>query len=832
MTNFKIIEEFSYNDCTGSTYKINNGPKVIALHKNKETICSQSFIIGVKTKLKNNKGISHILEHMVLEGSKRYRERNLFNNLSQKTSNTYLNAITYKEHTVYLGSSNEDESFKEIFQVYMDCVINPLNEERVFLIEGLNKKISGTDISYNGIVYNESRGYYSNIKNLISGEIYDKIYGNSFKYSNIGKEEEIKKVNFFEIIDYHNKNYNIEDFFFLFFGKKDINEQLKLIEKYIDENKTNKRNKRNEIGETLFLNKQKNISIEIPMIRMGIKDTYRCLAYVFKFDTYYEKIKMDILIRSIFRLYSREIKEGCVSYIYDSDLQQPTLIIYFKNTKIDCFKKSFEQIVKKTLKEKDILLDEVEKEIFKTVLCDYGYKPEGIKLGLDILDIYENYNFKEGIDYKKYFNTMKRSVKKNKLYNFVNKHIFYTDSAYNIYVEEEEKKITSKKHNKVNIKVKTTKLRGYTAYEINYPSEIAIIEIVIGELNLTSDEEINCFNLAIALLNQKYNILKGCKKKLSIGWVREEIVLKMKIVSLTVIEIDINKEIEKIKLIIDEKLLIEVIRKERIRVETEYISNMELYNAEESEMLLKYKKFLSNEKKSFYKLFMYDKILESKIAMLSKKIKSIVHMNIKFKYVNNIGTNKKSPIKEKSPVKEKNDFNKLKNRYTTKSEINYNYCYIKLNKKEFKYIYLKIVGTIINNYILCDKIRNENGAYTTGFKVYKNQILFYSKDDPNHKESFDFFKILLQLFLKLDNLNEKIEESLNKIIADNNKKINIVKIFDEKSEQLINYDEFDILDFNSIASKNLKEEIVRYIQMIVINGNMEYQYLSIQAHKE
>ena len=150
-------------DGTGFLYRhIKTGARVMVV-RNEDT--NKVFAIGFRTPPTNSKGIQHIIEHTVLCGSKKYTSKNPFVELAKGSLNTFLNAMTYSDKTVYPVASCNDKDFRNLMDVYLDAVFHPniYDREEIFLQEGWHYEMADADspLIYNGVVYNEMRGVYS-----------------------------------------------------------------------------------------------------------------------------------------------------------------------------------------------------------------------------------------------------------------------------------------------------------------------------------------------------------------------------------------------------------------------------------------------------------------------------------------------------------------------------------------------------------------------------------------------------------------------------------------------------------------------------------------------
>ena len=194
------------------------------------------FAIGFRTPPTNSKGIQHIVEHTVLCGSKKYPAKDPFVELAKGSLNTFLNAMTYGDKTVYPIASCNDKDFRNLMDVYLDAVFNPniYSREEIFKQEGWHYELADkdSDIIINGVVYNEMRGVYSSPDSVMANVINQKLYPDTvYSVDSGGNPDVIPELTREEYLDYHKNYYHPSNSYIYLYGNLDPAEQLK----YIDE---------------------------------------------------------------------------------------------------------------------------------------------------------------------------------------------------------------------------------------------------------------------------------------------------------------------------------------------------------------------------------------------------------------------------------------------------------------------------------------------------------------------------------------------------------------------------------------------------------------------
>ncbi|SBS86787.1 bergheilysin (BLN) [Plasmodium malariae] len=253
---YDIVEK-RYNDKFNMTYTVYEHKKaktqVIALGSNDPLDVDQSFAFYVKTLTHSGKGIPHILEHTVLSGSKNFNYKDSMGLLEKGTLNTHLNAYTFNDRTIYMAGSMNNRDFFNIMSIYMDSVFQPnvLENKFIFQTEGWTyeveklkeeeknldvPKIKDYKVSFNGIVYNEMKGSFSNPLQDLYYEIMKYIFPDNV-HSNIsgGDPKEIPNLTYEEFKEFYYKNYNPKKIKVFFFSKNNPTELLNFVDNYLSQ---------------------------------------------------------------------------------------------------------------------------------------------------------------------------------------------------------------------------------------------------------------------------------------------------------------------------------------------------------------------------------------------------------------------------------------------------------------------------------------------------------------------------------------------------------------------------------------------------------------------
>ena len=229
---YTLIESREVNDIQGtaSIYKHNEtGATVVTLKCDDP---NKTITIGFRTPVNNSKGIPHILEHSVLEGSKKYPLKDPFVQLMKGSLNTFLNAMTYDEFTLYPVASLNDQDFKTLMDVYLDATFFPLVMEKkeIFMQEGWHYEKEEDGYHFNGVVFNEMKGEAATADFALSNAINKTLCPNTKAYVSGGVPSDIVDLSYEELKDFYKAHYNPANSIIILYGNQDMDERLAYLE--------------------------------------------------------------------------------------------------------------------------------------------------------------------------------------------------------------------------------------------------------------------------------------------------------------------------------------------------------------------------------------------------------------------------------------------------------------------------------------------------------------------------------------------------------------------------------------------------------------------------
>lgn len=239
MKNYELLSYETIDDINSEvrTFRHKSGAEVIALKNDDD---NKVFSICFKTPVDTSNGVPHILEHAVLNGSRKYPTKEPFMQLIKTSLNTFLNAITFPDRTIYPVASRNEKDFHHLMDVYLDSVFFPrfYKEENIFLQEGWHYQIENPEdpLNISGVVFNEMKGAYSNPDQVVYQEFQKAIFPDTnYAFSSGGDPYEIPKLSYEELLDFHQKYYHPSNSLVFLYGNGDLEKELTHIDEFLSE---------------------------------------------------------------------------------------------------------------------------------------------------------------------------------------------------------------------------------------------------------------------------------------------------------------------------------------------------------------------------------------------------------------------------------------------------------------------------------------------------------------------------------------------------------------------------------------------------------------------
>ncbi len=231
---FQIEEERYSQDLNAAVYRLTHkgsGAKVAIISNDDE---NKAFYIGFRTPPADSTGVPHILEHSVLCGSKHFPVKDPFIELAKGSLNTFLNAVTFPDKTLYPVASCNDADFQNLMHIYLDAVFYPniYKEEHIFRKEGWHYELESVDapLTINGIVYNEMKGAFSSADDVLERQIMNALFPDTcYGLESGGDPDCIPSLTYEEFLRFHSTLYHPANSYIYLYGNMDIWEKLLFI---------------------------------------------------------------------------------------------------------------------------------------------------------------------------------------------------------------------------------------------------------------------------------------------------------------------------------------------------------------------------------------------------------------------------------------------------------------------------------------------------------------------------------------------------------------------------------------------------------------------------
>ena len=234
VSGYKVVDIQEVNELNVIVYQFEHSKtKAKALH----LYCDDKnnlFSIAFKTPVSDNTGVPHILEHSVLAGSKKYPLKDPFKELLKSSMQTFLNAVTYPDRTLYPVSSQVENDFFNLVDIYCDAVFNPLLTENTFKQEGWHFDLEDLSdpVSIKGIVYNEMKGVFSDFQSHVGRKMLSGLFPDTtYFFESGGEPEHIPELTYEAFKEFHATFYHPSNSFTILYGDIPSEKTLSYIDK-------------------------------------------------------------------------------------------------------------------------------------------------------------------------------------------------------------------------------------------------------------------------------------------------------------------------------------------------------------------------------------------------------------------------------------------------------------------------------------------------------------------------------------------------------------------------------------------------------------------------
>ena len=237
MKNFKLIREQFVSEFNGTVKEYRHEPTGAEIICVENTHNNKAFGITFRTPPSDSTGVAHILEHTVLCGSRKYPLKDPFVQLLKGSLQTFLNAMTYPDKTVYPVASQNEQDFYNLVDVYLDAVFFPRITPAFFRQEGWHYELENMDapLTCKGVVYNEMKGVYSSPDSLLLERSQQALFPDTtYGLDSGGNPAEIPTLTYQDFHKFHETHYHPSNARIFFYGNDNPERRLKILGEYLD----------------------------------------------------------------------------------------------------------------------------------------------------------------------------------------------------------------------------------------------------------------------------------------------------------------------------------------------------------------------------------------------------------------------------------------------------------------------------------------------------------------------------------------------------------------------------------------------------------------------
>ncbi|MDE6738836.1 MAG: insulinase family protein, partial [Lachnospiraceae bacterium] len=429
------------------------------------------FYIGFRTPPKDSTGVAHIVEHTVLCGSDKFPVKDPFIELAKGSLNTFLNAMTYPDKTVYPVASCNDKDFRNLMDVYLDAVFHPniYHEEKIFRQEGWHYEMENPedDLTINGVVYSEMKGAYSSPDDVLWREIMNSLYPHTaYSVESGGDPDVIPQLTYEEFLAFHRKYYHPSNSYIYLYGDMDMAERLQ----YIDEEYLSKYEALEvdsglatepPFTETLTIEK------EYPIMESESEQDNTYIAYNISLGEQPDRkfcYAASTLVDVLCMMPGAPIKQALLdagigtdlNYAFDTSVKQPYFSMVAKNANAEQ-KDEMIRVVDETLAhlcekglDKKAIKASLNNSEFKYREADFGSYPKGLMYGLQMLDtwLYDDNKPFVNVELLDTYKELKQAVDTSYYEELVREHLLHNPHK-SVVVVKPVKGLTGRKEKKL-----------------------------------------------------------------------------------------------------------------------------------------------------------------------------------------------------------------------------------------------------------------------------------------------------------------------------------------------------------------------------------------------
>ena len=407
MSSYELLESRFIQDVNAQGYRLRHKKTnaQVTLLSNEDN--NKVFYIGFRTPPEDSTGVAHIVEHTVLCGSRQFPAKDPFIELAKGSLNTFLNAMTYPDKTVYPVASCNEKDFRNLMHVYLDAVFHPniYQEEKIFMQEGWHYELKSMEdeLTINGVVYNEMKGAFSSPDDVLDREVLNSLFPDTpYGTESGGDPDVIPQLTYEHFLDFHRKYYHPSNSYIYLYGDMDMVERLEFIDReYLSAFEPLEID--SEIPLQPCFDAPKEIRKEYSVMDGEEETGNTYLSCNMLVDSELDPklyIAFQILDYALCSAPGAPLKEALIERgigkdvysVYENGLRQSYFSIVAKNADEEQ-KEEFQAVIKEVLEQqcreginKKALQAGLNYYEFKFREADFGSYPKGLILGLQILD--------------------------------------------------------------------------------------------------------------------------------------------------------------------------------------------------------------------------------------------------------------------------------------------------------------------------------------------------------------------------------------------------------------------------------------------------------------
>ena len=234
-TKYSLIMEDTVDEISSraSIYRHECGAAILFLVNDDD---NKVFNISFKTPPEDDTGVAHIMEHSVLCGSHKYPVKEPFVELMKSSLNTFLNAMTYPDKTIYPVASRNHTDFRNLVDVYLDAVFAPVLSREAFEQEGWHYEYEEGRLNYKGVVFNEMKGVFSSSESFLDLATNRELFRDStYRYESGGYPPAIPDLTYEQYLEFHREKYHPANSWIIVYGDINKSEWLEYLSReYLD----------------------------------------------------------------------------------------------------------------------------------------------------------------------------------------------------------------------------------------------------------------------------------------------------------------------------------------------------------------------------------------------------------------------------------------------------------------------------------------------------------------------------------------------------------------------------------------------------------------------